>query len=231
MRPCIHCADACIATEEGLNYPFALTVYARSRFIAKLLPLLRRAQGLRRVVSTFGATFEGQVHMNDFQGWHLWRMAKQGHEASIIDLDLEAHHKAAPEVSFVHNFPGAVESGIARGSIGWFMRSLKTIFALLGPLVHIPLEDAGDRHLYFGTSARYCAGLEDPAAGVPLTDGITTARGTDGKTGSGVYSISETGESSTPKVEALLARFRDEGLVEQVHQQIESDIKAALAGR
>lgn len=52
------------------------------------------------------------------------------HEASITTLALERHHKLAPEVSFVHNFPGVVELGIARGSLGGLTRVLKTIWAI-----------------------------------------------------------------------------------------------------
>ncbi|KAF8214084.1 hypothetical protein K438DRAFT_1706355 [Mycena galopus ATCC 62051] len=220
-----------IKTEEGLHYPSALTIYARNRFIAKLLPLIRRADSLRRVVSVYGATFEGQISMADFQAWKLGRMASQGHDASITTLALEAHHKTAPEVAFIHNFPGAVESGISRGSIGPLMRVLKTIFAVLGPLVHIPLVEAGDRHLFLCTSARFSAGPEDATAGVPLVEGLVLARGTDGQIGSGVYSIDANGDSASPKVEKLLAQLRSQGLVERVRENIESDINAALATR
>lgn len=167
--------------------------------------------------------------MNDFQAWNLTRIETYGQEASIVTLALEAHHKTAAEVSFVHNFPGAVESGIARGSIGPLMRVLKTIFAMLGPLVHIPLEEAGDRHLFLCTSARFSAGPEDAAAGVPLTEGVTLARGTDGREGSGVYSIDANGESAKPKIEKLLAELRGQGMVERVWENIESDITGALA--
>lgn len=184
---------------------------------------------MRRVVSVFMATFEGQIKMTDFQGWNLGRMEHAAHEASIITLDLEAHHNAAPEVSFVHNFPGAVVSGIARGSIGPLMRVLKTVWAVLGPLVHIPLEEAGDRHLFLCTSARFSTGPEDETAGVPLVDGLALARGSDGQIGSGVYSIDANGESATPKVEKLLAQLRSQGMVERVRENIESDINGALA--
>ncbi|KAF2488395.1 hypothetical protein BU16DRAFT_601069 [Lophium mytilinum] len=216
-------------TEEGLNYPAALTVYSRNRFISNLLPLIRRGKGLRRVVTVFMATFESQIDMADFQGWNLGRMALAGHEAAITTLALEAHHKAAPEVSFVHNFPGAVESGIARGSIGGLMRFLKTVWAVLGPLVHIPLMEAGDRHLFLCTSARYSSGAEDAMSGVPLADGVALARGMDGQAGSGVYSIDANGESAGPKVERLLAQFRSQGLVERVLENIEAGINSALA--
>ena len=213
-----------VETEEGLHYPAALTIYARSRFISNLLPSIRRAPCLRRVVSVFGATMEGPIDMDDFQAWKLGRMATYGHEASIVTLSLEAQHEVAPEVSFVHNFPGAVESGIARGSIGPLMRVLKTIWAILGPLVHIPLTEAGDRHLFLCTSARFSAGPEDTTAGVPLVDGLDFAKGTDGQKGSGVYSIDAYGESAKPKVEALLARLRSDGMVKQIGERIESDI-------
>ena len=184
---------------------------------------------MRRVVSVYGGTYEGQINMADFQGWNLGRIENQGHEASIITLALEAYHKAAPEGSFVHNFPGAVSSGIARGSIGVLMRVLKTVFAVLGPLVHIPLVETGDRHVFLCTSARFSTGPEDATAGVPLVDGLALARGTDGQIGSGVYSIGANGESARPKVERLLAQLRGQGMVERVWENIESDINGALA--
>lgn len=183
---------------------------------------------MRRIVSVYGATLEGPINWADFQAWNLGRMEHYGHEASITTLALEAHHKAAPEVSFVHNFPGAVESGIARGSIGGLMRVLKTVYAMLGSLVHMPLVEAGDRHVFLCTSARFSAGLQDATAGVPLIDGLAYARGTDGKIGSGVYSIDAKGDSAAPKVEKLLAELRSKGMVERVRDTIETDINSAL---
>ena len=114
-----------------MHYPAALTIYARNRYIEKLLPLLERATSLRRVVGVYCATFEGQIDMDNFQGWDLGLMKNQGHTASITTLALEGHQLAFPNVLYVHNFPGAVESGIGRGSIGFLMRFLKTVFALL----------------------------------------------------------------------------------------------------
>lgn len=164
--------------------------------------------------------------MTDYEGWKFGRMALMGHEASITTLALESHHKTAPEVSFVHNFPGALESGIARGSIGGLMRVLKTIWAILGPLVHIPLVEAGNRHLFLCTSARFSAGPQDTTAGVRIK-GLALAKGTDSQIGSGVYSIDANGESA--KVEKLLAQFRSQGMVEQVWEKIESGINGALS--
>lgn len=212
-----------------MNLAAALTIYARNRYIEKLLPLLKRATKLRRIVSVYGATFEGQIDMDHFQGWGFSPMKNQGHTASITTLSLEGHQKACPEVSYVHNFPGAVESGIGRGSIGWIMRFLKTAFAILGPLVHIPLEEAGQRHLFLCTSARFSAGVNDKEPGVPLVDGLEYARGTSGISGSGAYSIDANGDSASPKVERLLAALREIGAVEQIMNNLERDISNALS--
>ena len=50
----------------------------------------------------------------------------------------------------------------------------------------------------------------DVASGVALADGVAVARGTSGKSGSGVYSVDSGGESAGPKVEELLAKSRKE---------------------
>ncbi|KAK5729752.1 hypothetical protein LTR17_011718 [Elasticomyces elasticus] len=144
--------------------------------ISALFPLLRRAQSLRRVVSVYSATFEGKIHMDDFETAKLGLMAKQDHMAFITTLAMEGHHQAAPGFPLVHNFPGSVKSGIDWGSIGPLMRTLTTVFILLAPLVNIPLEEAGHRHLFLCTSARYGVGVDDKTAGVALADGSARTR-------------------------------------------------------
>ena len=72
--------------------------------------------------------------------------------------------------------------------------------------------------MFLATSAKYppASAGETAASMVPLGDGLSVARGIDGKAGSGVYSIEQNLESAGPKVEALLDGFRKEGLVEEV---------------
>jgi hypothetical protein len=202
----------------------ALAVHSRTRFIVNLLPLLQKATALRRVVSVFAATKEGPINTTDFQGWKLPLMAQRGHASSIVTLSLETLSKKAPDVSFIHNFPGVVKSGIARGTTGaiWFM--VKAAIRVLGPLVYIPIVEVGERHLFLATSARYPASKsEDTASGVPLAEGLAIARGTSSKIGSGIYSVDEQGESAKPKVEELLAQLRKEGMVEKVWEHIRGE--------
>ncbi|KAK6003802.1 hypothetical protein QM012_009573 [Aureobasidium pullulans] len=218
-----------ITTDEGLHYPAALAVHARNRFISQLLPLINNATSLRRVVSVFIATLEGEIKMDDFQGWHMKLMANRDHAASITTLSLESHHKDNPNVSFIHNFPGVVKSGITRGTSGPVLTALKAVIRVFGSLFYMPSEEAGDRHVFLSTSARYLAGLEDSAAGVPLSCDLSVARGTDGTVGSGVYSINASGESAGPRVEEALASLRSRGMMEKVMDTIRTDTEKALA--
>lgn len=144
----------------------------------------------------------------------------------MVTLSLEALAKKAPDVSFIHDFPGPVKSNIIRGGEGAAIFVLGVIFKLLGPFVNIPTQESGERHVFLATSARYPAGTDgDVASGVPFMGGVAVARGTDGKSGSGVYSVGSDGESAGPKVEELLAKFRREGLVEKVWNHTEEEFR------
>ncbi|KAK4977343.1 hypothetical protein LTR28_007354 [Elasticomyces elasticus] len=106
---------------------------------------------------------------------------------------------------------------MARGTTGAAMFVFKAVFAVVGPLLYMPDQECGERHLFLATSARYPAGVtQNAASGVPLADGVAVARGINGQSGSGVYSVDSHGESSGPKVEELLANFRKDGMVETV---------------
>ena len=136
--------------------------------------------------------------------------------------------KKAPDVTFIHGFPGAVKSGIARDLKGAPGVIVRTVFGVLGTFVYVPNLECGERHLFLATSAKYppaSAGETAAASMVPLGDGISVARGTDGKVGSGVYSIEQNLESAGPKVEALLAEFRKEGLVEEVWKRTTEEFR------
>lgn len=99
---------------------------------------------------------------------------------------------------------------------------LLAVFKVVAPLVALPFDEAGERQLFFATSARFPP-KDGVAAGVPLVEGRGVARGTDGKEGSGVYSIGIDGESAKAKVEALLEGFRGDGTLEKVWELTEAE--------
>ncbi|KAG9784947.1 Oxidoreductase [Exophiala dermatitidis] len=217
-------------TDEGLNYPAAVTFYARMRFIVNLLPLVRKATDLRRVVTVFAATKEGPVDMGDLQGHNVPLLSQRGHFSSMTTLALEAIAEKAPDVCFIHDFPGSVKTNLGKEVKSATMMVMKAVFKVIGPFVFLNFDEAGERQVFFLTSARFpprARGDEDAAAaiaaGVPLPPGVGVARGTDGNTGSGVYSINIDGESAPPKVEQRLAKMREDGTLQKVWAHVEEE--------
>lgn len=149
-------------------------------------------------------------------------IAFRGHGASMATLTMEHFAKQYSSVSFIHAFPGPVKSGIGRGP-GWTLFLMRTVGAMLGPFVYIPLEESGQRHLYLCTSARYPAKAAEKSSAVPLGNELLVAKGTDGLVGSGVYTVDERCESADEKVDALLAKLRKEGMTEKVWQNHEEE--------
>ena len=191
-----------------------------------LLPELQRATTLRRVVSVFVGTKEGVLDMDNLPGWNKALMASRGHAGSLVTMSLEALAKRAPDVSFVHNFPGTVKTDIAKDTTGLMMSTFKAVLWAIGPLVYMPNQECGERQLFFATSARFPARKgEGVVAGVPLDGGVEVAKGSDGVVGSGVYSIDQEGESAGPAVVEVLTKARKEGSVEKVWEHIEGEFK------
>ncbi|CAG8909602.1 unnamed protein product [Penicillium egyptiacum] len=209
-------------TSEGLHVMTATGYYARTRFITNLLPNLKQATKLRRVVSVLAGGHEGPIDVSDFEGKSMSMLKIRGHLVSMTDMALETLAEQAPEVTFIHDYPGAVKTGIGRESntpLAWFMT---IVLMIIGHLFYIPIRESGERHLFFATSAKYPPRVRVDAvgdsSGVPLSEGVEVASGTDGKVGSGVYSIHWSGEHAGPKVVKLLAGLREEGMAQKVWQ-------------
>ncbi|KAF2008008.1 hypothetical protein P154DRAFT_584488 [Amniculicola lignicola CBS 123094] len=189
-------------TSEGLPYVQSLTQHSRMSFILNLLPLLQRAEDLRRV----------------------WR----NQSASVATILLEETARRAPNVSFVHTVPGVVKSGIQRDldAEGFGMRLKIGIANLLMPLIQTLPVECGEGHVFFATSASYPSSHDgSKAAGVPLERNREVARGSNGKNGSGVYSMNNRNESASLRVEGLLAGFREDGTATKVWAHFAADIE------
>lgn len=53
-------------------------------------------------------------------------------------------------------------------------------------------------------------------AGTPISQKLSLARGTNGQPGSGMYSLDSKNASAPPRVEQLLAQFREDGTAKKV---------------
>lgn len=145
----------------------------------------------------------------------------------MTTFSLEQLAKHAPDVSFVHNFPGPVRTNIARDNtaINIVARSL---FFFMGPFVYMAEAECGERHLFLCTSAKYAAKNQTGATYVSLEKGAEVARGSDGQVGSGVYLPDQYGESAPASCEAILKEMRDNGVKDKVWKHAEEQFARIL---
>lgn len=197
---------------------------------ANLLPLLQRAKGLRRVVSSLTGAHDGKFYEDDWQakGGKIPFSAMRGHSATMMTLGLEALQQKAPNVSFVHNFPGSVKTNIIRGDEGFMMQVVNFVSKGVLTFTGVPLPEVGERHTFYCTSAKYppreaVGGCN--SAGAPLLAGVAVAEGIDGKMGSGVYTIDAQGESANIKVLEVLAKYKKDGTADRIWKNTESEFK------
>ncbi|CEI41403.1 hypothetical protein FVEN_g3608 [Fusarium venenatum] len=214
-----------VDTSEGLPMVMALSHYSRARLTVNLLPLLQKASSLRRVVTVMAGTHEGQIFADDiacrnipFTSIHRCR----GHMCSTLTLSLEALARQAPEVSFIHNFPGSVDTDLIRSGDGIMMHIMKYWFKISMAVKRswLPKEECGERHAWLCWSGMFPDKLGQSDNGV---ESAGVAVGVDGSRGSGVYSLYWDGESAGDEVVKLLGEYREEGMVDKVWKDLETE--------
>ncbi|KAE9362774.1 hypothetical protein N431DRAFT_551027 [Stipitochalara longipes BDJ] len=214
-------------TAEDLHLTVALAHYSRIRFIVNLLPLLQKATSLRRIISVFTAGKEGPLYTDDIQAWKIPMRTLTSHASSLTTAAFEALGKKAPDVSFIHAFPGAVNTNYARKGQGATAYAIRQVFKVMMLFMQvIPHEECGERFTFIMTSAKYPAKMAvEGTSGLALAEGEKVATGTDGKVGSGVYSVDPNGESYGLKTEEAMATLRKNGAVEKVWADLETEWK------
>ena len=186
----------------------ALRCYARLRLIQQLLPLRPV-----RIVSVLAATTEGPLKEDDFAlrdpgSYTFMRCAH--HTTTLTSLAFEHLAKEHPDVSFVHMFPGMVKTP-AFQRLNVFVSFLFTwiLLPLLTPWC-VPLQESGERTLFYLTSARY-APKEGPA-------GVSRPEGVDSAKGDGAYLVGSKGDEGEGKP---MAEYRQRGLGMTVWKHME----------
>ena len=194
------------------------------RFIVNLLPLIQKATSLRRIVTVQSAGFEGKLFDDDYLCRKAPISKARGHSSSVMTLAIEALAKRAPNVSFIHNYPGAINTNLIRGDEGFVLQLVKYYFKVRFAFKFMPFKECGERHAFLSTSSKYPP-LEDAAtgSGVPLSASVVIARGVDGKVGTGAYAVSHEGESVNEAIEKLLAQYRQEGQVDKLWKHVEAE--------
>ncbi|KAK2039235.1 hypothetical protein LZ31DRAFT_545620 [Colletotrichum somersetense] len=158
-------------TAEGLDVTHALEYYGRMLFTLHLLPLLRASPAPRVLTVLAGSMLRGggaglllddlnlegpgafggvrtQTHMAVMNTLFLDRLSAEGKPG-------DDQGGAAAGITFIHNWPGAVNTGNAERYHSPSLWSPAPLTALLRPLFLVAgfgEKEAGERHLYLATS-------------------------------------------------------------------------------
>jgi hypothetical protein len=81
---------------------------------------------------------------DNFQAKNLGFPFVRGHVTFTITLRFEAIAKQAPEVSFIHDYPGFVKTGMSRELTGLIPALMKVAFSPIMAILKIPIDEVGE---------------------------------------------------------------------------------------
>lgn len=222
---------------EGLDIPHVLRYYARLRFVFNLLPLLEESPSAR-VISILAGGRETEIDTTDLEVRHNWTFNKSFKQSIVqTTLAFELLAESHPSISFIHKYPGFVNTGV----IGQFLDSLKGylaipatifkwIFLPIANLFATTMDEAGERGLFLSTSARYPA--SHPRLNfveVPLPEGVEVAESSTLADGvcNGVYRLNPKDDSSPES--AVLVGYRSDSLGKAIWEVTQNVWDRAIA--
>ncbi|KAK6354690.1 hypothetical protein TWF696_003829 [Orbilia brochopaga] len=155
-----------VETEEGLDTKLALNYFSRARFIQNLLPALTTAASNSnnpigaRVISVLSAGHEGPINFADYELKKTFSLRNAGIHAVTSNSALSKYlAKQHPDISFIHSYPGGVETGIISQSRlpAVLTMTLKLIAPLFRSFIKTP-EESGQRHFWMATNEKFKTG-------------------------------------------------------------------------
>ncbi|KAI9646762.1 hypothetical protein NHQ30_004761 [Ciborinia camelliae] len=197
-----------LESSEGIDIIQSLRYYSRLRFAYNLLVLLQAAPN-PRVISILSGGQEKAIDLNDLElkeNFSPIKAAKNG--STQTTLAFEELAKSHPRISFIHKYPGFVNTGVVSRLMS-STTGIYTIPATLFRWVVLPVinpfassvDEAGERGLFLATSARYppAEPREGISSGVGLPAGVEVARSSvvsQGGKSNGVYRLRADDESA-----------------------------------
>ena len=214
---------AAVETSEGLDALLTIRCHARLLLIHRLLSSPKPPT---RVLSILAGTTEEPVNESDLTlsdpknyGYVLPCAA---HSSTITSLSFEHLAKENPHTSFVHAYPGLVKTSALTNWIGneWIRWLVDwTVVPLLQPPICVPIEEAGERGLFYLTSRRYAPLDADSAKAVGLVKGVEQGKG------KGAYFVSRYGEEGEGK---CMAGYRERGFEKDIWKHCLDVFEATL---
>ena len=148
-------------TAEGLEIAQSLEYYSRMLFALHLLPLLAEAEAPKVVSVLSGGMERATINLDDLDlkkpgNFNGFKAQIQYGGMNTMTLEKLAHDN--PNVTFIHSWPGMVNTGnVRRGAdpnsiFAWF------VWLILEPIIILLSfrdEESGQRHLFESTSAAF----------------------------------------------------------------------------
>jgi NAD(P)-dependent dehydrogenase (short-subunit alcohol dehydrogenase family) len=201
-------------TTEGIEIAQSLEYYSRMLFIIHLLPLLNAAK-TSRVVSVLAGGLEGaSIDLDDLDlkkpgNFSILKIQTQYGAMNTIALEKLAQDN--PDVTFIHSWPGWVNTGnVRRGLDPTTPNSIMSwvVWLILEPLISLfsfSDEDSGQRHLFQSTNAVF-GGRGVPWKGKPGVNTLETQA-------NGLFLVNYKCDS-TPNAKAMhFLREKDQGKI------------------
>eukprot|EP01103_Thecamoeba_quadrilineata_P006150 TRINITY_DN15875_c0_g1_i1.p1 TRINITY_DN15875_c0_g1~~TRINITY_DN15875_c0_g1_i1.p1 ORF type:complete len:304 (+),score=47.55 TRINITY_DN15875_c0_g1_i1:74-985(+) len=144
-------------TEEGIDKKLACNFYSRFLLIKELLPLLENAakEGEEaRVLTVLAAGKEGPIFKDDLDLKQNFSLMNAANVATTYNsLMIEEYSNRHPNVSFMHIYPGYVNTSIT-DSLPWYLR----IGANVASVFATSPEDSGEVMCYVLTDSKFKSG-------------------------------------------------------------------------
>ncbi|KAK9494976.1 hypothetical protein V1508DRAFT_349696 [Lipomyces doorenjongii] len=148
-------------TAEGLEIVQSLEYYSRMLFVLHLLPLLRGGEASKVVSVLAGGLERATIELDDLdlkKPGNFGGVKAQGQYGAMNTMTLEKLANENPDVTFIHSWPGAVNTGnVWRGTDPNSIMSW-VVWLVLEPLIGLvgfSDEESGQRHLFQSTSAAF----------------------------------------------------------------------------
>jgi NAD(P)-dependent dehydrogenase (short-subunit alcohol dehydrogenase family) len=217
-------------TSEGIDRLLSLRYYARIRTIENLLPLLKAAPS-PRVLSILAGGLEGSTDFDDLDLQKNYSFTKAADQSGTMStLALEELAKTNPEVSFIHQYPGIVNSelldkflGGTPGLLGYLTTFLSWTIVPILKLFTKSVEESGERHAFSATSERYPS--KKTIEEKDLKDG-SYAKGSAEGGKNGVYRLNGVGEAVVD--DKILGPYRADGKGQVLMEHTQAVFERAL---
>jgi NAD(P)-dependent dehydrogenase (short-subunit alcohol dehydrogenase family) len=148
-------------TTEGLEITQSLEYYSRMLFILHLLPLLKKAETPRVISVLAGGLEKATIDLDDLdlrKPGNFGGVKAQMQYTAMNTMTLEKLANENPTVTFIHSWPGWVNTGNIRRSADPNSITAWLFWLVLEPLIYILAfsdEESGQRHLFQSTSAAF----------------------------------------------------------------------------